>query len=315
MDFEPSPTQRALLDALGTLLSRGAGPSRARRLAERGAYDGRLEAALRRGGFLDLFGAEEAGPLEAVLAVERIAAELGAVTAVPHLLVLPALGQEQPAGPVVLAAGGETGPVRHGREATQMLLADGDRCVVAALDPAAAEPAPSAYGYPLARVAVAWRRDLPAGTAQTMVDWWRVGASAEAVGMMRRALDLTVAYTKDRTVFRRPLGSFQALGHRLAELSVLVEGARWLVYEAAFNGAPTESSAVAAAHTMDALGRVTRETHQITGAIGLTEEHDLHLWTLRLQAQRAELGGSRAPRRAAAEARWAGAGAGRAEAR
>ncbi|MBO2457549.1 acyl-CoA dehydrogenase family protein [Actinomadura violacea] len=307
MDFDPSPTQRALLDALGTLLSRSAGTDRSRELAERGAYDHVLEAVLRRDGFLDLFASEDAGPLEATLAVELIAAELGAVTPVPHLLVLPALGLEQPAGPVVASLDGPAGPVRYGAEATQLLLADGDRCVVAELDPAAAEPVPSAYGYPLARVVPAWHRELAAGTAGTLVNWWRVGASAEAVGMMRRALDLTVAYTKDRTVFRRSLGSFQALQHRLAELSVLVEGARWLVYEAAFNGAPAEASAVAAAHTMTALGRLTRETHQIMGAIGLTTEHDLHLWTLRLQAQRAELGGGQGPRRAAADARWAAA--------
>ncbi|MFE3176725.1 acyl-CoA dehydrogenase family protein [Amycolatopsis sp. NPDC059090] len=304
MDFEPTSTQRAVLDALGALLARHAGPERSRALAARGEYDWNLEEALRRDGFLDLFAAEDAGPLDAALAVEAIAAELGAVSAVPHLLVLPALGLDRPAGPVVLAVG-EPGPVRYGGEATRMLLADDDRCFAVALDSVAAERVPSAYGYPLARVVAAGREELAPGSAATMVNWWRVGVSAEAVGMMRRAADIAVAYAKDRKVFRRSLGSFQALQHRLAEVNVLVEGARWLVYEAAFAGAPAEAAAVAATHTMSALGRVTRETHQIMGAIGLTAEHDLHLWTLRLQALRAELGSWRMPSRAAAEARWA----------
>lgn len=310
MDFAPSPTQRALLDALGTLLDRYAGAARCRALAEDGEYDRPLEVALRDGGFLDLFSAEDAGPLGATLAVERIAAELGAITPVPQLLVSPALGLDQPGGPLALAEDGASSPVRYGGEAKQILLADGDRCVIAELDPDAAEPVPSAYGYPLARVTTRGRRELAPGTGTTMLNWWRVGASAEAVGMMRRAMEVTVDYAKDRKVFGRPLGSFQALQHRLAELSVLVEGARWLVYEAAFHGAPTESAAAAAAHTMAALGCLVRETHQVMGAIGLTTEHDLHLWTLRLQAQRTELGGQRVNRRAVTNARWtAGAAA------
>ncbi|WP_382466180.1 acyl-CoA dehydrogenase family protein [Streptomyces noursei] len=304
MDFEPSDTQRALLDALGTLLSRHAGTQRSRQLAVRGAYDHELESELRAAGFLDLFGDSGAGPLEATLAVERIGAELGAITPVPHLLVLPALGLPVPEGPVVLADHERPGPVRYGREARQILTAGTDRCAAAELSPDEAEPVPSAYGHPLARVVPRRAEELAPGTAGTMVRWWRVGVSAEALGMMQRAFDLTVAYTKDRTVFGRALGSLQALQHRLAELSVLLEGARWLTYEAAFRGATAESSAVAAAHTMAALHRLTRETHQITGAVGLTREHDLHLWTLRLQALRAELGGLRAHRRAVVTSRW-----------
>ncbi|MEU6663376.1 acyl-CoA dehydrogenase family protein [Streptomyces sp. NPDC046821] len=304
MDFERSDTQRALLDALGTLLSRHAGTQRCRELTERGAYDRALESELRAGGFLDLFGDAGAGPLEATLVVEQIGAELGAITSVPHLLVLPALGLPVPEGPVVLATGKDSSPERYGGEARQILIPGADRCTVAELRPNEATPVPSAYGYPLARVVPRHPEELAPGTAANLTNWWRVGVCAEALGMMQKAFDLTVQYAKDRKVFGRALGSFQALQHRLAELSVLLEGARWLTYEAAFRGAPTESSAVAAAHTMATLHRLTRETHQIMGAIGLTREHDLHLWTLRLQALRAELGGLREHRRAVVTSRW-----------
>nr|WP_237535980.1 acyl-CoA dehydrogenase family protein [Streptomyces sp. SID3343] len=291
-------------DALRSLLNRHAGMQRCRELAADGTYDHALESELRGGGFLDLFDDPSAGPLEATLAIEQISGELGAITAVPHLLVLPALGLPAAEGPVVLAAVENTSPVRYGGEARHILVAGADRCSTARLSPRDATPVPSAYGYPLARVVPGEGRDLAPGTAASMTNWWRIGVSAEALGMMQKALDLTVQYAKDRKMFGRSLGSFQALQHRLAELSVLVEGARWLVYEAAFHGAPAESSAVAAAHTMSALHRLTRETHQITGAVGLTREHDLHLWTLRLQALRAELGGLRSHRRAVVAARW-----------
>jgi alkylation response protein AidB-like acyl-CoA dehydrogenase len=304
VDFEPSDTQRALLDALDALLRRHAGPARSRDLAVRGEYDHVLEAKLRAGGFLDLFADPDAGPLEAALAVERIGAELGAVSAVPHLLVLPALGLPAEEGPVVLAFRGDPVPVRYGAAARRAVVAGGDRCAVAALLPEDATPVPSAYGYPLARVVPQDAADLDAGTAERMTAWWRVGVSAEAVGMMRKALEVTVRYAKDRTVFGRSVGSFQALQHRMAELSVHVEGARWLTYEAAFQGAPAEGAAVAAAHTMSAVRLLTRETHQIMGAVGLTREHDLHLWTLRLQQLAAEAGGLRGHRRAAAGVRW-----------
>ncbi len=60
------------------------------------------------------------------------------------------------------------------------------------------------------------------------------------------------------------------------------------------------------ANTRAAAGRVFVETHQFTGAMGFTREHDLHVWSMRLQALRLEAGGVGGHRRAVAEARWAG---------
>ena len=83
-----------------------------------------------------------------------------------------------------------------------------------------------------------------------------------------------------------------------------VEGGRWLTYEAAWLGAPDAGAAVAAAHTLAAAGRVFVETHQLSGAIGFTHEHDLHVWSMRLQALRLEMDGVAAQRRAVVETRW-----------
>lgn len=304
MDFEPTDVQDALSGSLAALLDRHAGVERARAQAAEGAYDLALEHALRDAGFFDLFGAADAGPLDATLAVEQISAELGAVTPVPHLLVLPALGLEAPVGAVVLAMAGSSPPARYGHGAVTMVTAGPDVAEVVQLDAGDGSPLPSVYGHPLARLTPRPGATLGPGSGPTMVDWWRIGVSAEAVGLMGKALAVALQYAKDRQVFGRSVGSFQALQHRLAECSVHLEGARWLVYEAAAHGAPAEAAATAAAHTMSGLDRLTRETHQIMGAIGLTQEHDLHLWTFRMQAVRAELGGLRAHRQALAESRW-----------
>ncbi|KXF53348.1 acyl-CoA dehydrogenase [Rhodococcus sp. SC4] len=305
MDFELSQTQRPILEALDALLGRYAGVERCRKLASVEGYDHALERELRVSGFFDLFDEDSVGPLGATLAVERIGANLGTIAAAAHLLVLPALGIEPREGPLTLVQDGVERPVRFAAEATSILVAGPDRCTLSASTVSTDSAVPSAYGFSLGRLVPADKElELAPGSAATMLNWWRVGASAEAVGMMQQALDIAVQYAKDRQTFRRAIGSFQALQHRLAELTILVEGARWLTYEAAFHNAPAEASATAAAHTMAALGRLTRETHQIMGAIGLTREHDLHLYTLRLQALRTELGGLRGHRRALVTARW-----------
>ena len=121
---------------------------------------------------------------------------------------------------------------------------------------------------------------------------------------MEAALDLTIRHVTERHQFGRPLGANQALQHRLAELHVGVEGARWLARHAAATGARPEDAAIAAAHASAVAEALTRETHQLTGAMGLTEEYDLFLWTMRLPALRLELGGVGGHRRAVTHARW-----------
>jgi alkylation response protein AidB-like acyl-CoA dehydrogenase len=111
-----------------------------------------------------------------------------------------------------------------------------------------------------------------------------VALSAEQVGAARRALDLTVGYTKVRVQFGRAIGSFQALQHRMADLHVLVESARSLSYAAAAALAgdgpgdtdPALLAAAARVSASQALTRVAAEMIQMHGAIGITWEHDAH---------------------------------------
>jgi alkylation response protein AidB-like acyl-CoA dehydrogenase len=108
-----------------------------------------------------------------------------------------------------------------------------------------------------------------------------IALSAEQAGAAAAALALTVAYAKVRVQFGRPIGGFQALQHRMAEMHVLVESARSLSYaaaEAARSGASDTPlrAAAAKAYCSEALTQVSGEMIQLHGAIGMTWEHVAH---------------------------------------
>ena len=116
-----------------------------------------------------------------------------------------------------------------------------------------------------------------------------VAYAAELLGVAQRALDLAVAYAKDRVQFGRPIGSFQAVKHRCADMLVDVEGMRSAVYWAAWtlgdvDAADDERSIAAStakAWCSDAASRVLASALQVHGGIGFTWEHDLHLYLKR----------------------------------
>lgn len=306
MDLEPSQEQAAILEALERLLEQHAGARRAVALGAKGEYDHELERVLSESGFADVARSEEAGPLEAALVVEAVARHAGAVALGARTLVVPGVQEAPLEGPVALARADDAGPVRYACHARTLLLDEGEVARVIELEPGEAEPVPSQFGYPLGRLETARRRGqaCPTGSGERMRCWWRVALAAEAAGTMRAALDLTLEYVRQRRQFGRAIGSFQALQHRLAECHVLVEGSRWLAREAAWQGAPALAAARAAAHAGAAAARVFAETHQLSGAIGFTREHDLHVFSMRLVALGLELGGVAGHRRATARARW-----------
>jgi alkylation response protein AidB-like acyl-CoA dehydrogenase len=114
---------------------------------------------------------------------------------------------------------------------------------------------------------------------------------AESVGAMRRLVEITVDYAKARTAFGRPIGSFQALKHLLADASFWVEvstaGAS-AVAPAVADGRPTASeiASIAKAYAGDAGVEVAQVCLQAHGGIGFTWEHDLHFYLRRLSADR-----------------------------
>jgi alkylation response protein AidB-like acyl-CoA dehydrogenase len=129
---------------------------------------------------------------------------------------------------------------------------------------------------------------------------------AESVGGMQKALDMTVAYVKERQQFGRTIGSFQAIKHRLAEALVKVESSRSAAYYAAWAnqaGSPDASYAtsVAKAYSSEAFLSVAGEAIQLHGGLGYTWEHDSHLWFKRAAANSELLGSPAYHRRRALE--------------
>jgi alkylation response protein AidB-like acyl-CoA dehydrogenase len=101
--------------------------------------------------------------------------------------------------------------------------------------------------------------------------------AAEQIGAASRCLDLTVAYTKDRVQFGRPIGSFQALKHRMADLFVAVRSAGAVV-DAAVAEPSATSAALARFAASEAFSAVAGEAVQMHGGIAITWEHDIQLY-------------------------------------
>jgi len=123
----------------------------------------------------------------------------------------------------------------------------------------------------------------------------RIAVAAELLGLCQRALELTVEYVKQRKQFDRPVGSFQAVAHRAAEMFRHTESLRSAVYYAAWaaDAQPAllgEAAALAAAAAVEGGREVTAAAIQLHGGIGFTWEADLHWLYKRAQADAAVLG-------------------------
>ena len=130
--------------------------------------------------------------------------------------------------------------------------------------------------------------------------------AAESVGVAQRAMEMAVAYAKDRKQFGQPVGVFQAVSHRCAQMMLEVEGARSVTYYAAWAIDHEPESAdlaasMAKAYASDAGSRVTGSALQVHGGIGFTWEHDLHWFLKRAQANAHALGDARWHRSRVAE--------------
>jgi alkylation response protein AidB-like acyl-CoA dehydrogenase len=150
---------------------------------------------------------------------------------------------------------------------------------------------------PLARIefaAAPAERILPrSGSATTALrhalDLAIVGLAAEQVGGAQRCLDMAVDYAKVRVQFGRPIGSFQAIKHKCADMLLKVEFARSAAYYAGSALADEEvdadiAAALAGAYCSDAYSSVAKANIQVHGGIGFTWEHDSHLYLKRAKS-------------------------------
>ncbi|HXQ89209.1 MAG TPA: acyl-CoA dehydrogenase family protein [Solirubrobacterales bacterium] len=138
-----------------------------------------------------------------------------------------------------------------------------------------------------------------------------VALAAESTGVAQRTLEMSVAYAKDRQQFGRPIGAYQAVSHRCAQMLLETENSRSAVYGAAWaadaepDSLPLAAS-MAKAYASDAGWRVPDMAIQVHGGIGFTWEHDLHFFLKRGRANAASFGDAKWHRERVAEAVLAG---------
>ena len=317
MDFDLSEDQRQIKDVARELLASRSPFARVREAAEAGAYDPALWSELVELGWPGIAVAEEYGG-QGLGAVELavLLEELGYACAATPLLssavtaaVIQACGTESQRARWLpgLASGELTGGI-----GPRELVADGAQAAVAivveggeALLIAAPEAEEIATIDPTRRYARVAGDGEPLGQpALARVD----GAlAAEVVGLCQRALEMAVAYVKERKQFGVPVGSFQAVSHRCAQMLLLTEGARSTAYYAAWaaDAAPDrllEAAALAGAAAAEAGREVAASAIQAHGGIGFTWEADVHWLYKRAQLDTALLGGARRHRAALARA-------------
>ncbi|MFF8396215.1 acyl-CoA dehydrogenase family protein [Streptomyces sp. NPDC016172] len=180
-----------------------------------------------------------------------------------------------PAG--AYALDGDAAPLRLAVTPEGIRLSPGHGPVLPSLDPARRLTLLSPGGELL---------DLPTEEALT---WARLATAAQALGVGLALLGRTVGYVKQRTQFGVPVGSFQAVKHRLAEAKTALEFARPLLFGAALTLRPADVAAAKAA-ACEAAYATARTALQLHGAIGYTAEYGLSLWLAKARALRTAWG-------------------------
>ncbi len=324
MNFDFSDDQHEIKRTARDVLAGRAPLERVRAAAEARTYDDDLWAQLGDLGWPGIAVAEEhggagLGTVELVILCE----ELGyAVTPSPFLAcalaatVLQEAGDDDSRGRWlrglaagetigtvgVMGAGGTAELVPDAERAEVIVLLDGDMRGGRVLRADEAEVEPVRTIDPTRAFARVTPVGADVGTALTgdvalAADRAAVLVAAELVGVATRALEMSVAYAKERTQFATPVGAFQAVQHRCAQMLLHAEGARSATYSAAWaaDADPArlpEAASIAKASASDAGREVTASAIQVHGGIGFTWEADVHWLYKRAQLDARMFGGA-----------------------
>jgi alkylation response protein AidB-like acyl-CoA dehydrogenase len=329
MNFDFSDDQHAIKRTAKELLAERFKMERVRELAEAADYDGAAWRELCELGWPGIFIGEEhggqgLGTVELIILME----ELGyALAPLPFLsnaaagLVLDAAGSDEQKERWLpgIASGEARGTVGlMGDDGEAKLVPDADSAEVILL-----------LGHEGARIVERGQAEIePVDTMDATRRFCRVrggdsgealegdripgisrvaaALAAELTGIAQRAMEMAVDYARDRKQFGRPIGSYQAVSHRCAQMLLETEGARSASYYAAWCGdAEPETLPLAAcmakAYASDAGWRVCTSALQVHGGIGFTWEHDLHFFLKRAKVDALLYGSAREHRDAVAE--------------
>jgi alkylation response protein AidB-like acyl-CoA dehydrogenase len=321
MDFGFTDDQREIQRTARDLLSERAGPERVREHAEVGSTDRDLWSEISELGWPGIalpedHGGQGLGRIELSILCEELGRTVAPVPFLPSVLAatliehagspeqrerwLPGLASGQITGALGTALDGSAELVIGAGDADVIVLVEDDGGRV--LGPEQADVTPVASIDPTrstARVSGAEDAGEPlTGDVSAGIDRALVAISSELVGVCDRALEMTVAYVKERKQFGVPVGSFQAVSHRCAQMLLETEKARSTAANAAWAadadpGALAEAAAMAKAAASDAGREVTAGAIQAHGGIGFTWEADVHWLYKRAHMDAALLGGAK----------------------
>jgi alkylation response protein AidB-like acyl-CoA dehydrogenase len=328
MNFDFSDDQQAIKRTASELLAERFKLEKVRELAEAGRYDDEVWAELCELGWPGIFvdeahGGQGLGMVELVILME----ELGyALAPLPFLsnaaagLVIQHGGSDEQKERWLpgIASGDSRGTVGLLRNGEAQLVPDADSAEVIVLltheGPTTVVEASAAEVEQLETIDATRRfgRVRANGGEQLEVEGAPgvyaipVAVAAELTGVAQRTLEMAVEYAREREQFGRPIGAYQAVSHRCAQMMLETESARSTTYYAAWTAdAEPESlplaSSMAKAYASDAGWRVTASALQVLGGIGFTWEHDLHFFLKRAKVDGTLFGSAREHRDAVAE--------------
>lgn len=325
MDFGLTDDQRDIQRTARDLLAERAKPERVREHAEAGRSDEALWSELCDLGWPGIAISEEhggqgLGRIELSILCEELGRTVAPVPLLPSVLAstlieqagsseqqerwLPGLASGETIGAVGAWRGGTAGLVIGAPQAQVLVLVDED-LTARLLTPEQAEVTPTASIDPTRSAAhVSAPEDAGealGGDVGAGLDRGLVAVSSELVGVCDRALEMTVAYVKERRQFGVPVGSYQAVSHRCAQMLLETQKARSTAAFAAWTadsdpGRLSEAAAMAKAAASDAGREVTSGAIQAHGGIGFTWEADVHWLYKRAQLDAALLGGAKSHR-------------------
>jgi alkylation response protein AidB-like acyl-CoA dehydrogenase len=306
MNFDLDTDQRDAAAGARTFFTGSASPAAARAALEGGALEPGHKA-LADIGFLGITVAEEAGGAGgSLLDLAVVAEQGGAVLAGPSLVTaaraavlladVPDLAAALADGSTAFAVVDGSSPSIDAASATSFLALDGDALVVGSGEVTVGAPMDATRG--LATVRLTDTRVLREDARELWDRARRVAAvvlAAEDLGAADRAVQLGVAYAKERQAFGRPIGSYQAVKHMLVDAWVGVDQLRSLVWWAAWaaDNAPEEfplAASAAKAYAARVFEQAAETVVQVHGGIGFTWEHDAHLYWRRAKVDRLLLG-------------------------
>jgi alkylation response protein AidB-like acyl-CoA dehydrogenase len=308
MNFDFSDDQHAIKRTAKELLAERLKMERVRELAEAGEYDETTWKELCELGWPGIcideeHGGQGLGIVELIILTEELGYALAPLpflsTAAAGLVLAAAGSDEQKERWLPGIASGElraTAGMLSGDEAKLVPDADeADLIVLCGAEGVTAVERSAATVEPVATMDATRRfarvRANGAGEALGGEPGPGIGASlvalsAELTGVAQRAMEMAVEYARDRKQFGRPIGSYQAVSHRCAQMLLETEGARSATYYAAWTADAEPESlelacSMAKAYASDAGWRVCTSSLQVHGGIGFTWEHDLHFFLKR----------------------------------